>query len=188
MRLGCTRVGHDPPAGSKAGHGVDSTRGPSLLPNTASAEGAWAEEPLSVASSRAGKPPAGPLAGTVPARQSQEWWHPLPGGRRAVSVLVRPAQPGWVALGQEPSLHSHDSQRLDVTFTVPSTCPGTSPFLEGGPRQGVCFHAGTVPTGLLEWDGPQVRGDSRARPCAQDRRLPSAQCWQVPGAASISTY
>lgn len=143
-----------------------------------------------MASSRAGKPPAGPLAGTVPARQSQEWWHPLLGGRRAVSVLVRPAQPGWVALGQEPSLHGHDSQRLHVTFTVPSTCLGTSSSLEGLQTQDKEFVSMQRRFPRDCWSGmvPEVRGDSRARPCAQDRHLPSARCWQVPGAASISTY
>lgn len=63
-----------------------------------------------MANSQAGRPPAEPLAGTVPAWQSQERWHLKRGGRRTVSVLVRSAQPGWVALGEEPSLHGHDSQ------------------------------------------------------------------------------
>lgn len=146
-----------------------------------------------MASSRAGKPPAGPLAGTVPAGRSQEWWHPLAGGRRAVSALVRPAQPGGVAPGQEPSLHGHDSQRLDVTFIVPSTCLGPSPSWEGSegckPQdKGFVSMQGQCPWDCWSRTVPKGRGDSTARSRAQDQHLPSAQCWQVPSAASISTY
>ena len=113
-------------------------------------------------------------------------------GRRAVSVLVRPAQPGWVAPGQELSLHGHDSRRLDVNFTVPSACLGTPPCLEGfeGCRpqdKGFFSTQGWCPRGC--WGGMVSRGgNSTAGPCAQDQRLSSARCWQVPGAASISVY
>lgn len=114
------------------------------------------------------------------------------GGRRTVSVLVRSAQPGWVALGEEPSLHGHDSQRPAVTFTVPSACLGTSPSLEGfegcRPRnKGFFSTRGQCPRGC--WSGTVPRGgDNTAGPCAQDQHLSSARRWQVPGAASISGY